>query len=488
MGTESGPVIGWLLEHVNFNLGIPTHLLSLPSNLKLKSLDDSTIIYIHQNDEPDLAFLAIFCPSDEETNELLGHLKQCSLTFFKSSVGKRLFNVQPAVLALREKAEITTNMAINRLESLKYEHDFIKRQQEALKLDNTLLATQSSVNTQLYSESIELHVQENSHLKNELEMALNEISLRDETISKLKRELANFKQTVSETQESVEELRNQLNSANTAFDESNMIPDRKLRVLYTKKAKQVNLLSLELLSAKFDNSKLVARYHSLKGEMKNELDKIHDMVESDYVYSLLKLWIMCNELKVEYYENLPDLKFDERNKLLEKIEKTQIQLNVAMTIARAMYISYRTQIFDQVLNSFVDNRFGTFKASHNIMNSAFEKISWVFQPETGDAEPSGPVWINNVKMTRLVENTLYNNSGNVWYNRVSFASALRPVVTYDQDDKSDLEIKKRLYCLLDQNNQLRQKLRSLSKQIGSDYHWKSIWKRTQLKRKPTATK
>lgn len=39
-----------------------------------------------------------------------------------------------------------------------------------------------------------------------------------------------------------------------------------------------------------------------------------------------------------------------------------------MTVARAAYITYRTRIFDGVLNSFVDNKFGAFRAAHDLLN------------------------------------------------------------------------------------------------------------------------
>ncbi|EAN31790.2 hypothetical protein TpMuguga_04g00439 [Theileria parva strain Muguga] len=483
MGTECGPVMGWLLEHVNFKLGIPTHFLTLPDNLELKSLDDSSIIYFHEKDDPDQAFLAIFCKTREDTDDLFDRLRQCSLTLLKSAVGKSFYNARPGYLALQEKAEITTNIAINRLESLKYEHDFLKKQQENLKLDNTLLLTQSAVNSQLYSEGMQLQLQENSHLRNELEQALNEIYLRDESIKNLKNDLKTCKQIMGNRIESNEALKQELDSTNSAIDEANMIPEKKLRALYTKKAKQANLLSLKLLSSKYDNSKLVAKYHSLKSEMKNELDKIQEFVDSYEMYDLLKLWISCNELKVEYYENLPDLNFEERTRLLEKIDKTQSQLNIAMVIARATYITYRTLIFDEVLKSFSDDKTTTFRTLHDIINSSFEKLSWIFQPESVTEDSSEPVWINNIKMTKLVEKTLYHKDRPIWFDRVSFSSAIRPVVRYDQDNKAELEIKKRLFYCLEQNSQLRQKIRSMSKQMGNDTHWKSIWRRTNLRKK-----
>ncbi|XP_953100.1 uncharacterized protein TA08430 [Theileria annulata] len=501
MGTECGPVMGWILEHVNFKLGIPAHFLTLPSDLDLKSLDDSSIIYIHEKDDPDQAFLAIFCQSKEDTDDLFDRLRQCSLTVLKSVVGKSFYNSRPGYLALQEKTEITTNIAINRLESLKYEHEFLKKHQENLKLDNTLLLTQSNLNNQLYSEGMQLQLQENSHLKNELEQALNEILQRDESIKNLKNDLKSCKQIMSSRIESNEALKQELDSTNSAIDEANMIPEKKLRALYTKKAKQANILSLKLLSSKYDNSKLVAKYHSLKNEMKDELHKIQEFVESYEIYDLLKLWIFCNELKVEYYENLPDLNFDERNRLLEKyfsffyffrINKTQSQLNIAMVIARATYITYRTLIFDEVLNSFSDDNPTTFRTLHDIINSVSfifirftieMKFSWIFQPESVTEDSSDPVWINNIKMTKLVEKTLYHKDRPIWFDRVSFSSAIRPVVSYDQDNKAELEIKKRLFYCLEQNSQLRQKIRSMSKQMGNDSHWKSLWRRTNARKK-----
>lgn len=90
------------------------------------------------------------------------------------------------------------------------------------------------------------------------------------------------------------------------------------------------------------------------------------------------------------------------------------------------------------------------------------------------------MWVNSVKMTRLLERTLYG--GAPWYNRVSFAAAVRPVVRYDQDARDELEVKKRLYVCLDQNARLRQKLRSLGRQVGSDAHWRSLWRRAALRR------
>lgn len=451
------PIVVWVLEHAHIYVRTDTFVSAYNENY-------FATVELLKNSDSQRPFLRIFTKSKDAAIDLYDELNKCSLTSLKHLVNKDM--------------NVSTHLALNRLESLKYEHAFIKRQHETLKLDNTLLLTQSSVNKQVFSEYGELYALENAQVKEELERILEVLKSKESTIEVLKNELKAYRSKISDNQAMNNELRETLSSTSAAIDDVNSIPEKRLRVMYTKRTRQANLLSLRLLGAKHENATILSKYHSLKQEMSDELNRIHEILRFDDMYDMLKLWVVCNELKVDYYEKMMDMTPEEQNKSLKHIEMVQEDLKVATVIARASYITYRTYIFNQILKSCNIGVSPTFNKSQVMINEFFERLSWIFHPETCkiDDHKAEPLWINPIKVTQMVEKKLYKNDV-PWYNRLSFASALKPVLNYDACNKNELELKKQLYYCVNQNLQLGQKIRSLNRQIGSDAHWKSIWKR-----------
>lgn len=92
---------------------------------------------------------------------------------------------------------------------------------------------------------------------------------------------------------------------------------------------------------------------------------------------------------------------------------------------------------------------------------------------------SEPVWMNQENIDGIVGRMLYNNMDYAWYNKLSYVSALNPVLTNDAASESMmLTLKRQLYESLSQNESLKTQVAALQKMTGSTSHWKQIWKRT----------
>lgn len=107
-----------------------------------------------------------------------------------------------------------------------------------------------------------------------------------------------------------------------------------------------------------------------------------------------------------------------------------------------------------------------------------QRLDWMFQPESTRLELREPFWMNQENLDGMLQKLLYNNMDHVWYNKLSYVSALKPILTNDAASDSTLMTLKRQLChAMTQNETLRNQVMALQKMTGSNSHWKQVWTR-----------
>ncbi|KAK1442575.1 hypothetical protein BgAZ_300930 [Babesia gibsoni] len=453
------PIMAWLLEHISMEIRPPTDFMTLPSVAGTSSSANGAILYLIDGEDNSTAFMAIYFSDQEACRVTQERFKRCSLMYLQS-------------LQERDSAGIIGACeTVHAIESLRYNHELLRQQKDMMRLDNTLLMSQYNANKQAFSESTEIQMVENAGLKAQLEKYLDHIEHLEDKMASMEKTIKELKVEKGRLLESLETLElekvSRINDKIMAYKQNST--DR------NSDDNDIAQLQSEIKTLKKEYAHTTAMYHNYKNEVLMEYQRLDDFLYHGDIYEMLIRWITCNDLKVQYYETCHLMSPEEHHHFGERIQYEQEEFRKCITLARASYINCRTHLFDEVIASLHLNKIDS-NLSRRILTRELQRLTWVFQPESSDMDLSEPIWMSQENIDNLVEKMLYSNQDHTWYNRPSYSSALKPILTNDAaSDSMLLTLKRQLYEAVKQNEKLKSQVASLEKMTGSKSHWNKIW-------------
>ncbi|GBE61808.1 calcium-binding and coiled-coil domain-containing protein 2, putative [Babesia ovata] len=473
------PTMAWVLEHVRLELLPAKPGMTLPIGCASSDESCGALLYFFESRDEDSAFLAIHYPSVKDAQYACTQFRRCSLTYVRSLVDGC------------GDDGVTAGDVAHTIESLRYSREELAQQKDLLRLDNTLLFSQYASNKQAFSESTAMQMQENAALRSQLERCMDRIqslesdsNVREGTIRALKEEREHLVDLTTNLQSELETSRDAGRSSANSTEEA-------LRQDYKSTLADVSRLRREVKNLRKDNARITNQYHNYKREVNLEYERVEELLYHSTIYEMLMHWILCNDLKVrctfcvsvliriqvEYYETCHQMRPEEHQAFCDRVNAAQEEFRVSVTLARASYINCRTHLFNELLSSISGHKL-ELPRSKRLLSLALERLDWIFQPESCRLDVREPIWMNQEKFDGLVEALIYKTSDHTWYNKLSYVSALKPILTNDGASESMLlTLKRQLYESLNQNEALKQQVASMQKALGSNKHWQSIWSR-----------
>eukprot|EP00371_Babesia_bovis_P001031 XP_001609678.1 hypothetical protein [Babesia bovis T2Bo] len=470
------PNSAWILEHAHFVVQSVSSVMTLPRASDGKRFSSGVILYVLESigsythlmilfvtDSRD-ALLAIYFAHSDAAERCLSQLRLSSLTYVRSLIGGPVDGLYAGDIA-------------HTIESLRYSRDALHHQKDILRLDNTLLQSQYTTNKQAFSESVAMQLHENAALRSELERCIDRIShlesvaqTRDETIKGLRESNEQLSSLALRLESQVENARSGRAAPLYSYVDSSVTG-------YDQHGADIESLRSEVASLRRENARVTNEYHQYKNIVNREYDRFEEFLYHGSIYEMLMHWISCNDLKVEYYETCHLMDPGEHESFCQKIQVAQEELRTSITLARASYINCRTHLFNELLQSLNGGKL-EFCRSKRLLTLALERLDWIFQPESSHFDAHEPMWMSKTTFQHLLETLLYKTSEYVWYNKLSYVAALKPVLTNDAASESMMvTLKRQLHDSLTQNESLKQQLASLRKLTGTKGHWKRMWER-----------
>lgn len=460
------PSMAWVLEHICLEVRPTSATMTLPPAAGVYGSLNGAILYLLERQGDERAFLAIYFPLMDECRAACDYLRRCSLTYLR------------CLQVADTDGLINACENVHTIEALRYSHEYMRQQKDMMRLDNTLLMSQYSANKQAFSESTEIQMHESSVLKEQLERCLDRIDVLEANAKSSERTITGLKEENAHLIEVAAALRSNMTTAKPMVSDQNAAKDKNGRQEYGSDDAEVVRLRNELALLRKENARITNRYNSYKREVNQEYERLEEFIYHGAIYEMLMYWILCNDLKVEYYETCHTMTPEAHQAFCERIQHAQDEFRTCITIARASYINCRTHIFNELLGS-IDGAKLELPPAKRLLKMALERLNCFFEPDSSHVNMSEPVWMNQENIDGIVGRMLYNNMDYAWYNKLSYVSALNPVLTNDAASESMmLTLKRQLYESLSQNESLKTQVAALQKMTGSTSHWKQIWKRT----------
>ncbi|CDR94982.1 hypothetical protein, conserved [Babesia bigemina] len=459
------PTMAWVLEHVRLELHPGKPYMTLPAGAAASDGGCGALLYFFEGRDEDSAFLAVHYPSMKDAEYACMRFRRCSLTYVRSLVDGC------------GDDDVSAGDVAHTIESLRHSREELAQQKDMLRLDNTLLYSQYTSNKQAFSESSAMQMQENAALRSQLERCMDRIQslegdsqARDGTIRALKEEREHLMDLTMRLQSELETSKEAVQASANSSEET-------LRQDFKSTLADVYRLRREVKNLRKDNARIANQFHSYKREVNLEYERVEELMYHSTIYEMLMHWILCNDLKVEYYETCHQMRPEEHQAFCERVHAAQEEFRVSVTLARASYINCRTHLFNELLSSISGHKL-ELPRSKRLLSLALERLDWIFQPESCRLDVREPIWMNQEKFDGLVEALLYKTSDHAWYNKLSYVSALKPILTNDgASDSMLLTLKRQLYESLNQNETLKRQVASMQKALGSKEHWQSILSR-----------
>ncbi|GFE54474.1 coiled-coil domain-containing protein, putative [Babesia ovis] len=449
----SSPNMAWILEHVRLEVHPVTAEMTLPTVADRSTSKAGAVIYFFENRGDTEAFLAIYYPHMEAAKLDCAQLRLCSLTYMRSLVNNTVEDLSAGEVA-------------HTIESLIYSRETLVQQKDMLRLDNTLLQSQYATNKQVFSESTAMQIHENAALRSQLERCMDRIATLEGDAQARESTINGLKEANEQLSTLASRLESQIETSRSLRALSSHSSDDLLFRDYEAKLADMEHLSKEIDALRKDNARITNQYHNYKSEVNREYDRVEELLYHGTIYEMLMHWISCNDLKVEYYETCHRMNPQEHQAFCERIQTAQEEFRTSITLARASYINCRTHLFNELLTSMHGHKL-ELPRSKRLLTLALERLDWIFQPESSHFDAKEPVWMNQSNFHDLLENLLYKTSDYVWYNKLSYVAALKPILTNDAASESlMLKLKRQLHESLSQNLSLKQQVASLQKMTG----------------------
>ncbi|KAK2198385.1 hypothetical protein BdWA1_001397 [Babesia duncani] len=301
------------------------------------------------------------------------------------------------------------------IEQLRHQCQCLERRNETHRLENTLLLNQYTANKQAFAECSRMQIHENALLKNEIQMQKMQIQSLQESKRALEMELAATKQA-KDAQEKNTKMANEFLQSLSSCGQA------KLELMYANEVAKVQSLTMQLERAQIQSAKAANGLAKLKAKTTRDLERIYKLVESADVFEMLRLWIECDELKLDYYEHGEHMVLEEIQKLTSKIAMAQEELKIAILIARGAWLDLKTRLLDELLCQDAAQA-NSDCVSNSILPLAqlvLQRLDWVFS-----AYPLSNKEL--VDQPELLSEVLARAKAPVWFCRANAAQALEPL-------------------------------------------------------------
>ncbi|GIX65219.1 calcium-binding and coiled-coil domain-containing protein 2, putative [Babesia caballi] len=465
------PTLAWVLEHVHLDLRPSSSHLTLPSAAAASGADRGAVLYFLETQGDDTAFLAVHFSHMEAARDAYVQLRRCSLTYVRSLVDGS------------GDLGLSAGDTAHTIESLRYSREALAQQKEMICMDNTLLLSQYATNKQVFSECTAMQMRENAALRSQLEQCLDRIAVLEDDAHAHEGIIHGLK----EEREQLIGLASKMAVVRRAGSGPRDPSTAALEQDYEATVMEVERLNQELDALRRDNARITNQYHRYRREVDREYDRVEELLYHSTIYEMLMYWIMCNDLKVraahfaskspfqvEYYETCHRMSPQEHQAFCERVQMAQEEFRTCITLARASYINCRTHLFNELLGSISGHKL-VLPRSKRLLSLALERLDWIFQPESSRFDAREPVWMNQQNFDGLLETLLYKTADHAWYNKLTYVSALKPILTNDAASESlMLTLKRQLYESLKQIDSLKQQVATLQRVAGNKDHWSSL--------------